>query len=218
MKPADKKTGQSRRAWVHAHINDPYVRAAQKDGYRSRAAYKLQEIDQRLGLLRPGATVVDLGCAPGAWSQYARRRLRAGQGGALAGRIVALDLLPMQPIDGVQYIQGDFRDSAVLHQLVQALHGGAADVVLSDMAPNLSGHASVDAARVAHLVELAVDFCTRHLQPGGSLLLKAFHGSGYDALVALLRQTFVQVKPLKPKASRGQSAEAYLWGNKLRKL
>jgi len=204
MKPSGNKSSA---AWLRAHVRDPYVRAAQQDGYRSRAAYKLREMDARFALLQPGAAVVDLGSAPGAWCQYARQRLRSKPG----GRIIALDLLPMQPVDGVQFIQGDVRDAAVMQQVVQALGGRAVDVLLSDMAPNLSGQASVDAARVAHLLDLALDFAAACLHPGGTLLLKAFHGSGYEAFAARLRQCFVQFRAYKPKASRGQSAEVYLW-------
>ncbi|MBN8509112.1 MAG: RlmE family RNA methyltransferase [Burkholderiales bacterium] len=198
------------RAWLHDHVTDPYVRRAQIDGYRSRAAYKLREIDETLGLIRPGQTVVDLGSAPGAWSQYLRRRL--GAAGATDGRIVALDLLPMAPVDGVEFIQGDFRDTAVLAQLQARLGGAAVDVVVSDMAPNLSGVAPADAARMAHLAELAVDFALAHLKPQGVLVCKAFHGSGYSQLVRLFKDHFRVVKPFKPKASRDRSAETFVVG------
>jgi 23S rRNA (uridine2552-2'-O)-methyltransferase len=199
------------RAWLHDHVTDPYVRRAQVDGYRSRAAYKLQEIDEALGLVRPGQTVVDLGSAPGAWSQYLRRRLGAA-GAAAGGRIVALDLLPMEPVDGVEFIQGDFREAAVLAQLQARLAGAAVDVVVSDMAPNLSGVAPADSARIAHLVELAVDFARLQLKPRGVLVCKAFHGSGYSQLVRLFKDRFRTVKPIKPKASRDRSAETFLVG------
>jgi 23S rRNA (uridine2552-2'-O)-methyltransferase len=199
------------RAWLHDHVTDPYVRRAQVDGYRSRAAYKLQEIDEALGLVRPGQTVVDLGSAPGAWSQYLRRRLGAA-GAAAGGRIVALDLLPMEPVDGVEFIQGDFREAAVLAQLQARLAGAAVDVVVSDMAPNLSGVAPADSARIAHLVELAVDFARLQLKPRGALVCKAFHGSGYSQLVRLFKDRFRTVKPIKPKASRDRSAETFLVG------
>lgn len=208
------KSKKVNKAWLNDHVNDPYVKQAQKDGYRARAAYKLQEIDEQLGLIRPGARVVDLGSSPGAWSQYVRRRLApAGAAvGALNGTIVAVDLLPMEPIEGVHFIQGDFREDAVLAQLEAALQGQAVDVVVSDMAPNLSGVASVDAARVEHLIELAIDFATRHLVPEGSLVAKVFHGSGYAQLVELFRAHFRVVKPVKPKASRDRSAETFLVG------
>ena len=204
------------KAWLNQHVNDPYVKQAQRDGYRARAAYKLKEIDEALGLVRPGDHVVDLGSTPGAWSQYLRRRLSPNGATAcsLNGRIVALDLLPMEPIEGVQFIQGDFREDAVLAQLRQALQGGSAklDLVVSDMAPNLSGIDSADAARISHLVELALDFALEQLKPGGALVVKLFHGSGYDDLVRLFQAHFKVVKKIKPKASRPQSAETFLVG------
>ncbi len=214
VKTQSKKVNK---AWLNQHVNDPYVRLAQKDGFRARAAYKLKEIDESLGLIRPGDVVVDLGSTPGAWSQYLRRRLSPDGAavGELKGRILALDLLPMDPIEGVQFIQGDFREEAVLAQLVQALadHGvDKVDVVVSDMAPNLSGIGATDAARIELLVELAVDFSVRHLKADGSLVAKVFHGGAYDALVALFRQTFKVVKTFKPKASRDQSSETFLVG------
>ncbi len=154
-----------------------------KTGYRARAAYKLKEIDEAFGLIHPGQVVVDLGCTPGAWSQYLRRRMApdGAAAGQLNGTIISLDLLPMEPIAGVQFIQGDFRDDAVLAELEAVLQGRPVDVVVSDMAPNLSGHSSTDAARVGHLIELAIDFASRHLRPGGALVTKVFHGPGYDA-------------------------------------
>lgn len=208
------KSKKVNKAWLNSHVNDPYVKAAQKDGYRARAAYKLKEIDEQLKLIRPGATVVDLGCAPGAWSQYVRRCLSPNGAavGALNGRIISLDLLPMEPIEGVQYIQGDFREEPVLAQLQEALGGGKADVVVSDMAPNLSGNGTTDAARIALLVELAVDFSIHHMKPEGALVVKLFHGGAYDDLVALFRQTFKVVKPIKPKSSRDKSSETFLVG------
>ena len=212
------KSKKVNKTWLNQHVYDPYVKAAQKDGYRARAAYKLQEIDEQLRLVRPGDVVVDLGCAPGAWSQYVRRRLSPGgaAAGGLAGAIIALDLLPMEPIEGVQYLQGDFREEAVLVRLEQALAGRMVDLVVSDMAPNLSGNAAVDAARIAQLVELAVDFAKAHLKPGGALVVKLFHGSGYEELVRLFKQTFKTVKPIKPKASRDKSSETFLAGVGLR--
>jgi len=211
MKSKSKKVN---RAWLHDHLTDPYVKLAQKEGYRARAAYKLKEIDEALGLVRPGQTVVDLGAAPGAWSQYLRRRFAPeGAGvGELRGRIVALDLLPMEAIEGVHFLQGDFRDDAVLAQLESLLQGEPADLVVSDMAPNLSGIPASDAARVSHLVELAVDFAGRHLRPGGALVVKCFHGSGYSQLVRLFKDRFRVVKPIKPKASRDRSSETFLVG------
>lgn len=208
------KSKKVNRAWIDQHVNDPYVKAAQKDGYRARAAYKLKEIDEQLGLIRPGDTVVDLGCAPGAWSQYLRRRLSPGgaAAGQLNGAIIGLDILPMEPIEGVQYIQGDFREEAVLAQLQAALAGRLADVVVSDMAPNLSGVAVTDTARVALLIELAVDFAQQHMKPQGALVVKLFHGSGYNELVQLFKTHFKVVKPIKPKASRDKSSETFLVG------
>ncbi len=208
------KSKKVNKNWLHAHINDPYVQAAQKDGYRARAAYKLKEIDETFKLIRPGQIVVDLGCAPGAWSQYLRRRLSptGAAAGELNGTIISLDLLPMEPIEGVHYIQGDFRDEFVLTQLEDVVQGRPVDVVVSDMAPNLSGHSTTDGARVAHLIELAVDFATRHLRPEGALVTKVFHGPGYDELVKLFREHFKVVKPLKPKSSRDKSAETFLIG------
>ena len=208
------KSKKVNKAWLNQHVNDPYVKAAQKDGYRARAAYKLKEIDEQLGLIRPGDTVVDLGCAPGAWSQYLRRRLSPGgaAAGQLNGTIIGLDLLPMEPIEGVAFIQGDFREDSVLAQLQQALQGRLADAVVSDMAPNLSGVDSIDAARIAHLIELAVDFAQHHMKPEGALVVKLFHGSGYTQLVQLFKDSFKVVKPIKPKASRDKSSETFLIG------
>ena len=211
VKTQSKKVNK---AWLNDHVNDPYVKLAQKEGYRARAAYKLKEIDETLGLIRPGHLVVDLGSAPGAWSQYLRRRL-SPQGaavGELNGTIVALDLLPMEPIEGVQFIQGDFREDAVLAQLEAAVAGRQADVVVSDMAPNLSGIESSDAARIAHLIELALEFSQNHLKPQGALVVKLFHGSGYSQLVKLFKATFKVVKPIKPKSSRDKSSETFLVG------
>ena len=210
----DSKSKKINKAWLHDHINDPYVRMAKRDGYRARAAYKLKEIDEELRLLRPGQVVVDLGCVPGAWSQYLRRKFApvGAAAGALNGTIIALDLLEFESIEGVQFIQGDFREEAVAAQLVAALNGKAVDVVLSDMAPNLSGIDVADGARIAHLVELAVEFCTLHLKPDGALVCKVFHGSGYSQLAKLFKDTFRVVKPIKPKASRDKSSETFLVG------
>ena len=208
------KSKQVNRAWINNHMNDPYVRQAQREGYRARAAYKLKEIDEELRLLRPGQVVVDLGAVPGAWSQYLRRRF-APQGaasGALDGTIIALDLLDFEPIEGVTFLQGDFREDSVLAELEAELAGRAVDVVLSDMAPNLSGIPSTDAARISHLVEIAVAFALGHLRPEGTLVCKTFHGAGYNEQVKLFKDSFRVVKPLKPKASRDKSAETFLAG------
>jgi 23S rRNA (uridine2552-2'-O)-methyltransferase len=207
------KSRKVNKAWLHDHVNDPYVKLARKEGYRARAAYKLKEIDEALRLVKPGQLVVDLGCAPGAWSQYLRRRFGArATDGKLQGEIIALDVLDWEPVEGVSFIRGDFRDDAVLDELIARLHGRRLDLVVSDMAPNLSGIESADAARIAHLVELAVEFATHHLKPGGALLCKVFHGSGYSQLVKLFKDSFDVVKPIKPKASRGRSAETFLVG------
>ena len=218
------KSKKVNKAWLADHINDPYVKMAQREGYRARAAYKLKEIDETLSLIQPGQIVVDLGAAPGAWSQYLRRRFapkEAGIGGAavgqLNGSIIALDLIAVEPIEGVQFIQGDFNDEAVVAELDAALAGRPVDLVLSDMAPNLSGIASSDAARVAHLVELALDFSLAHLRPEGALVVKLFHGSGYSQLVELFKKVFRVVRPVKPKASRDRSAETFLVGIGLKK-
>ena len=208
------KSAKVNKAWLNDHVNDTYVKLAAKEGYRARAAYKLKEIDETLGLIRPGQVVVDLGSAPGAWSQYLRRRLSPGgaAAGHLDGTIVALDLLPMTEIEGVQFLQGDFREPETLAALTQALHGRSVDVVVSDMAPNLSGIGSADSARVAHLVELALEFAQQHLKSDGALVVKVFHGAGYDQSVASLRSAFRTVKALKPKASRSKSSETFLIG------
>lgn len=214
------KSKKVNKAWLHDHVTDPYVKLAQKEGYRARAAYKLKEIDETLQLLKPGQLVVDLGATPGAWSQYVRRRFAPKDGtgsggaahGALNGTIVALDLLDFEPVEGVHFIQGDFREEAVLRQLEAVLAGRPVDVVLSDMAPNLSGIESSDSARIAHLVELAVEFAQAHLKRDGALVCKVFHGSGYSQLVRLFKDRFRVVKPIKPKASRDKSAETFLVG------
>jgi 23S rRNA (uridine2552-2'-O)-methyltransferase len=211
IKTKSKKVNKS---WLNDHVNDTYVKLAKKEGYRARAAYKLKEIDEQLKLIHPGDWVVDLGSAPGAWSQYVRRRLspEGAAIGQLNGTIIALDILPMEAVEGVQFIQGDFREPEVLDQLAQRLEGRLVDVVVSDMAPNLSGIESADAARIAHLVELAIEFSQSHLKRDGALVTKVFHGSGYSQLVKLFKENFVRVKPIKPKASRDKSSETFLVG------
>ena len=209
------KSKKVNKAWLNDHVHDPYVKLAQKEGFRARAAFKLKEIDESHGLLRPGQVVVDLGATPGAWSQYVRRKFApdGAASGELAGTIIALDILDFEPVEGVTFIQGDFREEEAMQALERELDGRAVDVVLSDMAPNLSGIESSDAARVAHLVELAVDFASRHLKrPQGALVCKAFHGSGYSQLVKLFKDSFRVVKPIKPKASRDRSSETFLLG------
>lgn len=224
----DGKGKKVNKAWLHDHINDPYVKQARKEGYRARAAFKLKEMDETLGLIKPGDCVVDLGSTPGAWSQYVRRKLSptGAAMGALNGRIIGLDLLPMEPIEGVTFIQGDFREPEVLEKLEQALMSGhgpgqapvRVDLVISDMAPNLSGIESADAARIAHLVELAVEFAQTRMKPDGSLVVKLFHGSGYDDLVKLFQASFKVVKRMKPKASRPTSSETFLVGKGLKNI
>jgi len=211
VKTQSKKVNKS---WLNDHVNDPYVKLAKKDGYRARAAYKLKEIDEQLGLIKPGNLVVDLGSTPGAWSQYVRRRLspEGAAVGALNGTIVAVDILPMEPVEGVLFIHGDFREPSVLAEVETALQGRMADVVVSDMAPNLSGIESADAARNAHLVELGLEFSQKHLKDEGALVVKMFHGSGYSQLVKLFKESFYTVKPIKPKASRDKSSETFLVG------
>jgi 23S rRNA (uridine2552-2'-O)-methyltransferase len=212
------KSKKLNKAWLHDHLTDPYVKLARREGFRARAAYKLKEIDEQLQLLRPGQLVVDLGAAPGAWSQYVRRKLGRGSAadpnlpGPLQGTIIALDLLEIEPIDGVDFIFGDFRESAVLAALESRLGPRKVDVVLSDMAPNLSGIAASDAARMSELVELAVEFAGMHLRPGGALVCKVFHGSGYSQSVERFKAAFRSVKAIKPKASRAKSAETFLVG------
>ena len=217
VKTQSKKVNKS---WLNDHVNDTYVKLAKKEGYRARAAYKLKEIDEQLDLIHPGDVVVDLGSTPGAWSQYVRRRMSptGAAVGELNGIIIALDILPMEPVEGVNFSLGDFREDAVLAQLNDAVAGRAVDVVVSDMAPNLSGIESADAARIAHLVELAVDFAQNHLKPDGALVVKLFHGSGYSQLVLLFKEVFKVVKPIKPKASRDKSSETFLAGIGLKAL
>jgi 23S rRNA (uridine2552-2'-O)-methyltransferase len=211
---AKTKSKKVNKTWLNDHVNDTYVKLAQKEGYRARAAYKLKEIDEQLSLVKPGNVVVDLGCAPGAWCQYLRRRMSptGAAAGTLNGTIIGLDILPMEPVEGVTFIQGDFREEDVLAQLEAALEGRIVDVVVSDMAPNLSGIESTDATRIAHLIELAVDFAQKHLKDDGALVVKLFHGSGYSDLVTLFKSTFRVVKPIKPKASRDKSSETFLVG------
>ena len=211
---AKTKSKKVNKTWLNDHVNDTYVKLAQKDGYRARAAYKLKEIDEQFGLIKSGQVVVDLGCAPGAWCQYLRRRMSptGAASGALNGTIIGLDILPMEPVEDVTFIQGDFREEEVLAQLETALQGRVVDVVVSDMAPNLTGIESTDATRIAHLIELAVDFAQKHLKDDGALVVKLFHGSGYSDLVNLFKATFRVVKPIKPKASRDKSSETFLVG------
>ena len=213
------KSSKVNKAWLNDHVNDPYVKLAQREGYRARAAYKLKEIDEALGLIqpgpgggRPGLRARRLEPVPAAPLRAQGGRAAVRPAASLHGNIIALDLLDFEPIDGVHFIQGDFRDEAVLAQLVGGMGGRRVDVVVSDMAPNLSGIESADAARMAHLVELAVEFALQHLKPEGALVCKVFHGSGYSQLAKLFKDSFRIVKPIKPKASRDKSSETFLVG------
>ncbi len=200
---ASRRSRSSER-WLREHFADPYVKRARAQGARSRAIFKLEEIDQRERLLRPGMLVLDLGAAPGAWSQYAVRRVGP------SGRVIASDILPMEPITGVQFLQGDFREAEVLEGLRVALAGGAADVLLSDMAPNLSGMDAIDAPRGMYLAELALDLADEALKPGGTALIKILQGAGFEALVRSARRRYQRVRFVKPAASRARSPETYL--------
>jgi len=194
------------KAWMREHINDPYVQRAKAEGYRSRAAYKLLELDKKDRLLIPGQLLVDLGAAPGSWSQVALARLGS------KGRVVAVDLLPMESLPGVHFVQGDFREQEVLDALLLAMRGRKADLVISDLAPNISGIGVSDQARSMHLCELALEFARQCLKPGGSLLVKVFQGAGFTEFLAGMRKSFVKVGSRKPEASRGRSSEMYLLG------
>ena len=207
---------KSNQNWLHDHINDPYVKQAQKDGFRARAAYKLKEIDEAEKLIKPGQVIVDLGCTPGSWAQYTRRKLSGKEGGGITGTIIGLDILPMETIADVHFIQGDFREDVVLDQLALVLEGRKTDLVLSDMAPNLSGIPTADAARMEHLIDLAIEFSQMHLKPGGALLVKCFKDMGFTQMVERFRTEFKTVKQIKPKASRDKSSEIFLLGRGLK--
>jgi 23S rRNA (uridine2552-2'-O)-methyltransferase len=197
------KRSKTSKQWMREHVNDPFVQRAQKEGFRSRAAYKLLEIDERDHLLKPGLAVVDLGATPGGWSQVAA---------AKGCKVIALDLLPLQPLPGVEFIQGDFREDEVLAQLEERLGGKQIGLVISDMAPNISGIDMADQARAMHLAELALEFASQHLKPGGAFLVKVFQGSGFEDYIKLMRARFAKVVTRKPKASRDRSSEVYLLG------
>ena len=195
------------KAWMREHVNDPWVQRAKAEGWRSRAAFKLIEVDDKDKLIRRGGFVVDLGCTPGGWSQVARKRL------GNTGRVIGLDLLPLDPLlPGVEFLQGDFHDEGVLKQVEDMLGGAKVDLVLSDMAPNMSGIPMSDQARSIHLAELALDFAANHLQPQGAFLVKVFQGSGFAEYIVAMRQVFRKVVTRKPDASRGRSSELYLLG------
>ena len=200
------KVTRTSKAWMQEHLNDEFVKRAQKEGYRARAAYKLIEIDDKDKLIKPGMTIVDLGSSPGSWSQVAVQRLK-GQ-----GKVVALDILDMTGIAGVTFIQGDFREDAVLQQLQTAINNKPVDLVIADMAPNISGVKDVDQAGAAYLTELALEFSRQWLKPNGNFLVKVFIGAGFDELVKTMRQQFDKVVTRKPKASRDRSSEVYLLG------
>ncbi|TAL89775.1 MAG: RlmE family RNA methyltransferase [Candidimonas sp.] len=201
--------------WIQQHINDPYVKMARQKGYRARGAFKLIEILDAEKLMQRGNTVVDLGSSPGSWSQVARERM-LGVGGVIVGRVIALDMLPMEPIAGVEFIQGDFRDDAVLAQLEKQLGDQPVDLVISDMAPNLSGVGSADSARIQHVCDIALDFACQHLTADGALIVKAFHGSGFSQIVESFKRHFQRVVERKPKASRDKSSETFLVGRRLK--
>ena len=203
MKPPKNRSKSSKR-WLQEHFDDPYVKQAQAQGYRSRAAFKLLEIQEKDRLIKPGMTVVDLGAAPGGWSQVAGRLVTS------KGQVIALDLLPMDALEDVQFIQGDFREDEVLAQLVDTLAGTAVDVVISDMAPNTAGMNAIDQPRMMYLVELALDFALQQLRPGGCFLVKIFQGEGFQEYFKTLQQHFDKVVTRKPKASRPRSKELYL--------
>ncbi|MES2554003.1 MAG: RlmE family RNA methyltransferase [Pseudomonadota bacterium] len=202
------KKSKTSKGWMQEHVNDEFVKRAQRDGYRARAAYKLTEVDDKDRLIKPGMTIVDLGSTPGSWSQVAVQRLK-GQ-----GRIIGLDLLEMMPIPGVDFIQGDFREASVLEQLENMLGGKQIDLVIADMAPNITGISSVDQANVAYLAELALEFSLKWLKPGGNFLVKVFVGSGFEEIMKSMRDGFEKVATRKPKASRDRSSEVYLLGLK----
>ena len=204
------KRTRTSNAWLREHVNDTYVQRAKSEGYRSRAAFKLMEIDDRDHLIRAGEVVVDLGATPGGWSQVAAKRMQG------KGRVIALDLLEMEPLHGVEFIQGDFREDVVLNQLETTLAGEKVGLVLSDMAPNMSGILLSDQARVMHLAELGLEFSRGWLKPNGAFLVKVFQGYGFEEFVREMRAVFKSVATRKPDASRDRSAEIYLFGKGLK--
>lgn len=199
-----KKHSASSKRWLKEHFDDKYVQKAQREGWRSRAIYKLEALQVKDKLLRPGMTVVDLGAAPGGWSQF------AAQSVGDSGTIIACDILPMDPIAGVNFLEGDFRDEKVLETLLDRIGGKNVDLILSDMAPNMSGNSSVDQARSMYLVELALDMCSQVLKTDGAFVVKVFHGEGFDEFFKLVRESFKTIKTRKPDSSRARSREVYL--------
>ena len=214
--PVATKKLKSNRAWIERHINDPFVKRSRAEGYRARSVYKLIELNDKEKLLKPGYTVVELGAAPGSWTQVVREKM-SKKDGEVNGKIIAMDILPMDPIDGVTFLQGDFREQEVADKLAEILDGEKVDVVLSDMAPNLSGIPAADAARCLLLNELALEFCLDHLKPNGVFVTKVFQGSGFSQYVEALNKNFQKVLTRKPEASRDSSAEVYLVARNLKK-
>lgn len=213
--PKSLKKLRANRAWIERHINDPFVKKSRAEGYRARSVYKLTELDDREHLFKPGMTVVDLGSAPGSWTQIVRERLSDKEGN-LTGRIIAMDILPMDPVDGAIFLQGDFREEEVANKLDEILAGDMVDVVISDMAPNLSGVPMIDSTASLFLNELALDFAKQHLKPNGVFVTKVFQGSGYSQFVEACKKTFKSVAQRKPEASRDSSAEMYLVARNLK--
>ncbi len=214
--PVATKKLKSNRAWIERHINDPFVKRSRAEGYRARSVYKLIELNDKEKLLKPGLTVVELGAAPGSWTQVVREKM-VNKAGDVNGKIIAMDILPMDPIDGVTFLQGDFREQEVADKLAEILDGEKVDVVLSDMAPNLSGIPAADAARCLLLNELALEFCLDHLKPNGVFVTKVFQGSGFSQYVEALKKNFQKVLTRKPEASRDSSAEVYLVARNLKR-
>ena len=214
--PVATKKLRSNRAWIERHINDPFVKRSRQEGYRARSVYKLIELNEKEKLIRPGMCVVDLGAAPGSWTQVVREKL-AGKDGEVRGTIIAMDILPMDPIDGVTFLQGDFREQEVADKLTEIIGDKQVDLVLSDMAPNLSGIAAADAARCLLLNELALEFCLEHLKDNGVFVTKVFQGSGFSQYVETLKKHFKIVLTRKPEASRDTSAEVYMVAKHIKK-
>lgn len=214
--PVATKKLRSNRAWIERHINDPFVKRSRQEGYRARSVYKLIELNEKEKLIRPGMCVVDLGAAPGSWTQVVREKL-SGKDGEVRGTIIAMDILPMDPIDGVTFLQGDFREQEVADKLTEIIGDKQVDLVLSDMAPNLSGIAAADAARCLLLNELALEFCLEHLKDNGVFVTKVFQGSGFSQYVETLKKHFKTVLTRKPEASRDTSAEVYMVAKHIKK-